>query len=620
MTRRPRKKLFFGFLAVYLVGVGFFYLSTVVRHDEQGDAQKKPSWTLKEKREKYSSLFWAGIPNMLKETRVDTGKYSNMSLGDYAGPASCEECHKDQYDAWLKHPHRFMNAIATRETVHGDFSERANMTYLGGTFSFYHKDDQYFMELVRGEIRRTYSVERTIGSRFLQYYVGKQIEGPEPPNHPVFQKRNVLPAGYWLSAEEWIPRDDSHQAGFDGNQMDPFKTPVFREYSRDCSICHTTLPLGDWFLRIKKASRFSPRPIWFDRTGYLADEHSSRLAKLGLSSGAIGKVVNAFGSIDPVELTATLGISCEACHGGCKDHVAEPNDMTPRFFPNGPHFYVDDSGYKSAFGRTPDNLNWICARCHGGEIGGLKYSRRMNASNSAESIDAESGSCYSELTCVHCHEPHHATGKKWSQSPAEDDRLCIQCHLEFDSQKARMAHSHHLPGSEGSRCMNCHMPRLTEGFDDFVRTHTIFSPTEPEMIHANEPNACNLCHLDKPIRWTTTYLKEWYGATFSEEKIKSNYPQPDLPVGLGWLRTQSQQIREVAGWALAKSEASWALRDLVDALDDPYVETRRFVKKGLEEMQGIRLKDFGYRHYQTKDERKEPLSRIRKELLTDKSK
>ena len=172
MTRRPRKKLFFGFLAVYLVGVGFFYLSTVVRHDEQGDAQKKPSWTLKEKREKYSSLFWAGIPNMLKETRVDTGKYSNMSLGDYAGPASCEECHKDQYDAWLKHPHRFMNAIATRETVHGDFSERANMTYLGGTFSFYHKDDQYFMELVRGEIRRTYSVERTIGSRFLQYYVG----------------------------------------------------------------------------------------------------------------------------------------------------------------------------------------------------------------------------------------------------------------------------------------------------------------------------------------------------------------------------------------------------------------------------------------------------------------
>jgi len=40
--------------------------------------------------------------------------------------------------------------------------------------------------------------------------------------------------------------------------------------------------------------------------------------------------------------------------------------------------------------------------------------------------------------------------------------------------------------------MNCHMPKINEGINSLVRTHTIFSPTNPAMIEANRPNACNL--------------------------------------------------------------------------------------------------------------------------------
>ena len=43
--------------------------------------------------------------------------------------------------------------------------------------------------------------------------------------------------------------------------------------------------------------------------------------------------------------------------------------------------------------------------------------------------------------------------------------------------------------------MNCHMPRINEGLQEVVRTHTIFSPTNSAMIESNQMNACNQCHV-----------------------------------------------------------------------------------------------------------------------------
>ena len=60
------------------------------------------------------------------------------------------------------------------------------------------------------------------------------------------------------------------------------------------------------------------------------------------------------------------------------------------------------------------------------------------------------------------------------------------------------------------------MSRINEGLQDVVRTHMICSPTQPGMIEANHPNACNLCHLDKPIDWTIEKLRAWYDFEFSE--------------------------------------------------------------------------------------------------------
>ena len=165
--------------------------------------------------------------------------------------------------------------------------------------------------------------------------------------------------------------------------------------------------------------------------------------------------------------------------------------------------------------------------------------------------------------------------------------------------------------------MNCHMPRINEGLQDVVRTHTIYSPTQSNMIHANQPNACNLCHVEKPINWTIEYLGKWYGAKFSEQAIAKNYPHREGPVGTGWLKHEYEPVRLVASHALTDAGAKWALPELIDALDDPYLLNRQFALIGLETMLGRKLSEFGYRFYMTKEERQEPLNAMRAELAPD---
>jgi hypothetical protein len=158
------------------------------------------------------------------------------------------------------------------------------------------------------------------------------------------------------------------------------------------------------------------------------------------------------------------------------------------------------------------------------------------------------------------------------------------------------------------------MPRINEGLQDVVRTHMIYSPTRADMIEANHPNACNLCHTDKPIDWTLRHLRGWYGATYDEARIAASYPDRAGPVARGWLRHEDPAVRLVAVEALTRAGARAELPRLLDALDDPYLLNRQFAAKGLEEMLGVRLPDFGYRFYMTGEERRLPLAGLRKRL------
>jgi hypothetical protein len=158
------------------------------------------------------------------------------------------------------------------------------------------------------------------------------------------------------------------------------------------------------------------------------------------------------------------------------------------------------------------------------------------------------------------------------------------------------------------------MPRINEGIQDVVRTHMIYSPTRADMLEANHPNACNLCHTDRPIDWTLGRLAEWYGKTYDGAKIARNYPARQGPVADGWLRSENASVRLVAADALARSGKPGALPRLLEALDDPYLINRQFAAHGLEEMLHLRLADHGYRFYLTGEERRPGLEGLRQRL------
>ncbi|MFT4590355.1 MAG: hypothetical protein ACI8QF_004485, partial [Limisphaerales bacterium] len=62
--------------------------------------------------------YWDRFPESLAKPSLPVDeKHQNITRADYAGPESCKECHKDNYNDWLTHAHRSMNAVASDATV-----------------------------------------------------------------------------------------------------------------------------------------------------------------------------------------------------------------------------------------------------------------------------------------------------------------------------------------------------------------------------------------------------------------------------------------------------------------------------------------------------------------------
>ena len=97
------------------------------------------------------------------------------------------------------------------------------------------------MRLERDGIRRTYQINQTIGSRHFQYYVGKEIEGPESSKHQFFTKDHVLGFGYWLEQKEWVPVVHIGQEAEDWKRPEPFDPPYSGQYYADYAASYFSL-------------------------------------------------------------------------------------------------------------------------------------------------------------------------------------------------------------------------------------------------------------------------------------------------------------------------------------------------------------------------------------------
>src|SRR5262249_44895720 len=257
---------------------------------------------------------------------------SNIEPEDYTalGPAACAKCHTAEHRNWSNHAHRFMNHAATPDYVKGDFSGQAKIQYLGGEGSFWKDGSQFRMAVERGRLRREFRINRTIGSKYFEYYVGVQTLGPEPAGDPRYEVDHVMPFGFWLTKRQWVPTvhiREERADDADDPRLNPYEDFYFRSYDDICARCHTTQPIGDWLVRFPSdAGHFTPYRFSMDLTGYLDKRRPHLLPAPAqyLASEELSETVLKLGNNVPPARILHLGIVCEACHNGCKEHLADP--------------------------------------------------------------------------------------------------------------------------------------------------------------------------------------------------------------------------------------------------------------------------------------------------------
>src|SRR4051812_31002995 len=143
-------------------------------------------------------------PRVLPTAAADPAQTSsNVLPGDYVGPAACAGCHARKFENWSGHGHARMNQLPTPASVLGDFG--GGVLRLGdAAVTFDRAGGAYRMTVTRGgRTLRRYEVTRTVGTRFMQFYVGVLREGPEPEGHPL-RREHMLPFAYWVSLGRWL--------------------------------------------------------------------------------------------------------------------------------------------------------------------------------------------------------------------------------------------------------------------------------------------------------------------------------------------------------------------------------------------------------------------------------
>lgn len=521
--------------------------------------------------------------------------------GGYVTSDNCRSCHPQHYDSWHRSYHRTMTQLPSRETVRGDF-EKVTLEFQGEKYHLERDGDDFWVDMVDPDWRYVQTLKRA---------ARQAISPSEESNPPRTRKRISMLTGSHRMQAYWIPSDH-------GNMQFSFPfTYLFRD--------QRWAPRNDVFL-------IDPSYPWIQQVWNVNCINCHATAGQPRQDPQT-KVINS--------RAAELGISCESCHGPAEEHIRANSDPTRRYA-----LHSSTNADRTIFNparHTHAKASDVCSQCHsirrnvhkeqwnaegihywpGEDIeskaplihyddkdlnvrGNEKKKSLMEGSFwtdgqvriSGRDFTAMAGSaCFTKgaLSCLSCHSMHNY------QSPAhqlargmDGNRACYQCHTEYEAKLEQ--HTHHRAGSSGSLCYNCHMPHTTYGLLSAIRSHTINSPSVQSSVDTGRPNACNLCHLDKPLGWTASHLREWY----RQPEPQLTDEQRDTSAALTWLLKGDAGQRSLIAWHLgwepakAASGTDWMPRYLAEGLVDPYSSVRYIAQRSLKTHAGFESLAYDY--------------------------
>jgi predicted CXXCH cytochrome family protein len=538
---------------------------------------------------------------------------SNLLRSDYAGSAACEPCHAGIYTAFMKSPMHGMTRRVDGSNVRAPFDGRA-FRFKGDSVTLETRDGLKYMKLESQRSgTRLFRITKIIGGRYREDFVGREVQSGYNRESLVDTGRaeRVMPVSWLLFDPGFRYKGYSVMVRERGG-LEPGM--IWRE---TCIFCHNTaprlttlyddlLPNGGKYQGSVSERFLPPARTW--RVEPADDDHlrhaiADEIALLGgpRPDGSLREVlgeaiVETRERFDEKNLVE-LGIGCEACHNGSREHANHP-ERRPSFELKGPYVTLETSDAKGAQPTHASFVNRTCARCHTVLFseypytweGGLR-SRSPGGShiNSGEARDFVLGGCADRMACPSCHDPHAGSSPERLEElgTVAGNGTCTGCHGELRDESAVARHTHHDPRREGSACLACHMPKKNMGLAyKLTRYHRIGSPNDPARVEADRPLECALCHSDRSVLSIVSTMERWWGRRFDRRKLAALYGRLEAkPLEATMAYGKPHEIATAAA-VLGEKGGSAALSMISTALTNEYPLVRYFARRALEQASG----------------------------------
>ncbi len=469
----------------------------------------------------------------------------------YAGSASCKECHEAAFKNWENSNHGLAERDYRADMDEKGFVPKQTLVHGDQTSEAFLDADGLAKILTLGldNKRHVYPVTRIIG------------------NNPLRQFLVPAPGGRLQTCDV---------------SYDPYRNELFDVYGDE-----TRLP-GDW------GSWTGQGMNW---NSMCAACHNTRLRK------NYEPQTNSYHTS-----MAEMTVGCEACHGPMKDHVEWQEKPPVGYDPKTKN--IKDPTIKR---QSRDQMIETCAACHArrGEITGdlipgesfydhfslivtdetdiYLPDGQIRDEDYAYASFISSKMHHAGVRCVDCHEPHSA------KRLIPDNMLCMRCHIGGTEPPAPvidpLSHSHHKEGSTGNDCTSCHMPTTNYMQRHPRHDHSFTSPDPVLTVEHGIPNACNRCHTDKDAHWALKVSEEWYGEKLKRPSraraqlvVKARQGDPSARAGLmellktetidSWKATACHLLER---WVLDPE----AMQALIDQLANPSPLVREAAARSL---------------------------------------
>ncbi len=516
---------------------------------------------------------------------------NEVSENGYVGSQSCQECHEDFYRSWHDSYHRTMTQVISPASA-PDVIENASVTVEGLTYRFRRDGDNHYVELndpTSGGMRRQRQLLMMTGSHHMHvFWYQSEIEGTPAQ----------LPIIYLRDQQRWIPRRSAFL-------RPPDETPGENEMGRwnsTCSRCHSTHPR----LRPNTDARtWETRVVEFG----IACEACHGPGQDHIQFHRNEENVGADPIVNPLDLpAASRSDLCGQCHSISMYDFSKTSkeNFSQHGSPFRPGQVLDEDHFHQIIRAIPEFqqttlfARWNTApdmmRSHFWPDGEVRISGR-DYNGMIESACYQQG----DLSCMSCHTMHQQDAQlrpAWKDDQLKPemrgDAACLQCHAEY--RDLASAHTHHLPQSSGSRCMNCHMPATVYGLLKTIRSHRISSPSVASALRTGRPTACNLCHLDHTLQQTSNHLADWFG----HRKPKLTNLQSSVAASVLSLLQGDAGQRAVQIAAFESSDAhqasgtAWLRPYLLIGMDDPYEAIRLIAQRVYASLFGAPLAGYDF--------------------------